>query len=91
VVFDTQGGETLLGAFKVVKRGGGVVTVGGNPDAKFARSRGVNPVLVLALGFMSRHITRAAKEAGGHFEYWFMRADGEQPGINRRAGGKRRY
>lgn len=78
VVFDTQGGETLLGAFKVVKRGGVVVTVGGNPDAKFARSWGVNPVLVLALGFMSRHITRAAKEAGAHFEYWFMRADGEQ-------------
>jgi NADPH:quinone reductase-like Zn-dependent oxidoreductase len=40
----------------------------------------VNPVLVLALGFISRHITRAAKEAGAHFEYWFVRADGEQLG-----------
>ena len=78
VVFDTQGGETLLAAFKVVKRGGIVVTVGGNPDARFARSWGVNPVVLWALGFMSRHITRAAKEAGAHFEYWFVRADGEQ-------------
>jgi NADPH:quinone reductase-like Zn-dependent oxidoreductase len=78
VVFDTQGGETLLGAFKVIVRGGVVVTIGGNPDAKFARSWGVNPVLVLALGFMARHITRAAKGAGAHFEYWFVRADGQQ-------------
>jgi len=77
-VFDTQGGETLLRAFKVVKRGGVVVTVGGDPDAKFARAWGLNPLLVLALGFMSRHITRAAKEAGARSEYWFMRADGEQ-------------
>lgn len=78
LVFDTQGGDTLLGAFKVVKRGGVVVTVGGAPDAKFARSWGVNSIVVLALSFMTRHISRAAKGAGADFHYWFVRADGRQ-------------
>jgi hypothetical protein len=37
VVFDTQAGETVLRSFAAVKAGGVVVTVGGRPDAKFAR------------------------------------------------------
>ena len=44
MVFDSQGGETLERSFSVVKPGGTVVTVGGTPDAKFARAWGVNPV-----------------------------------------------
>ena len=32
VVFDAQGGDTLLRSFEAVKPGGVVVTVGGRPD-----------------------------------------------------------
>ncbi|MDB5216246.1 MAG: zinc-containing alcohol dehydrogenase [Myxococcaceae bacterium] len=78
VVFDTQGGETLERSFAVVKPGGVVVTVGGNPDAKFGKAWGLNPVLVLVLRFMMRKVTRLAKEKNVHFEYLFMRPDGEQ-------------
>jgi alcohol dehydrogenase len=80
VVFDTQGGETLERSFRVVKRGGTVVTVGGVPDAKFAKAWGLNPFLVLALRFLTRRITRAAKKHGAKFEYLFMHADGAELG-----------
>ncbi|MCU1281994.1 MAG: NADP-dependent oxidoreductase [bacterium] len=78
VVFDTQGGETLERSFKVVKRGGVVVTIGGKPDGKFAKAWGLNPVLVLALGFMMRKVTRLAQQTGSRFEYLFMRPDGAE-------------
>ena len=78
VVYDTQGGETLLRSFQVVKRGGHVVTIGGSPDAKFARSWNLNPLLVVVLAIMALGITSAAKRAGAHFDYWFVRADGAE-------------
>jgi alcohol dehydrogenase len=78
VVFDTQGGETLERSFRVVKEGGTVVTVGGKPDAKFAKAWGLNPFLVFLLGVLMRKVTRLAREKRAHFEYLFMRPDGDQ-------------
>jgi alcohol dehydrogenase len=78
VVFDTQGGETLQRSFSVIRRGGVVVTVGGVPDAKFARAWGVSAPVVWALAFMMRKVTRLAKEHDARFEYLFMRADGSE-------------
>jgi len=78
VVFDTQGGDTLLRSFSCVRPGGVVISVGGVPDAKFARAWGLNPLLVLALRFMTRKVTAAAKRREARFEYLFMRASGEQ-------------
>ena len=49
VVFDTQGGETLLRSFDATKSGGVVVTVGGRPDATFARAWGLSLPLVWIL------------------------------------------
>jgi alcohol dehydrogenase len=78
LVFDTQGGETLERSFAVVRPGGTVVTVGGKPDAKFARAWGVNPLIVLVLRILMRRITGLAKNKNARFEYLFMRASGEQ-------------
>ena len=78
VVFDTQGGETLLRSFDAVKSGGVVVTVGGRPDAKFARAWGLSLPLVWILGFLNRKVDRLAKKKGARFEYLFMRASGAQ-------------
>jgi NADPH:quinone reductase-like Zn-dependent oxidoreductase len=77
-VLDTQGGETLLRSFQVVKRGGVVVTVGGVPDAKFGRAWGLGPLLVLGLRFMTRKVIARARARGARFEYLFMRADGAE-------------
>jgi alcohol dehydrogenase len=78
VVFDSLGGETLLRSFDVVKRGGVVVTVGGRPDAKFARAWGLSLPLVWVLGFLNRKVDRRARQTGARFEYLFMHASGAQ-------------
>lgn len=78
VIFDTQGGDTLLRSFAVVKTGGVVVTIGGRPDGKFARAWGLRPPLVWILGFLNRKVDRLARERRVRFEYLFMRPSGEQ-------------
>ena len=78
VVFDTQGGETLLRSFAAVKSGGVVVTVGGRPDAKFARAWGLSLPLVWILGFLNRKVDGLARAKRVRYEYLFMHASGEQ-------------
>ena len=55
-----------------------VVTIGGRPDAKFARAWGLSLPLVWILGFLNRKVDRLAKKKGVRFEYLFMHASGEQ-------------
>src|SRR6266702_2472590 len=74
VVLDTQGGNTLLRSFEVVKPGGVVVTIGGRPDGKFARAWGLSLPLVWILGFLNRKVDRLARKKRVRFEYLFMRA-----------------
>ena len=78
VVLDTQGGDTLIRSFEVVKPGGVVVTIGGRPDGKFARAWGLSLPLVWILGFLNRKVDRLARERRVRFEYLFMRASGDQ-------------
>jgi alcohol dehydrogenase len=78
VVLDSAGGDTLVRSFECVRPGGVVVSIGGTPSAAFARRWGLNPLLVLALGIMSRKSTTAARRRGARYEYLFMRADGDQ-------------
>jgi alcohol dehydrogenase len=78
VVLDSAGGDTLVRSFECVKAGGVVVSIGNTPSAAFARSWGLNPVIVLAIRLMSRKATAAARRHKARFEYLFMRADGAQ-------------
>jgi alcohol dehydrogenase len=78
IVFDTQGGDTLVRSFEAVKAGGVVVTIGGRPDGKFARAWGLSLPLVWVLEFLNRKVDRLAREKGVHFEYLFMHASGRE-------------
>jgi alcohol dehydrogenase len=78
VVLDSAGGDTLVRCFESVKPGGVVVSIGPTPSAAFARSWGLNPIIVLAISVMSRKATAAARRHKARYEYLFMRADGEQ-------------
>jgi alcohol dehydrogenase len=80
VVFDTVGGETQYRSFGAMRRGGVMVSIAGVPDAKFGRAYGLNPMMVLALSFLTRKTTRLARKHAVRFEYLFMRADGQQLG-----------
>ncbi|HEV8376608.1 MAG TPA: NADP-dependent oxidoreductase [Candidatus Polarisedimenticolia bacterium] len=78
VVLDSAGGDTLVRCFECVKPGGVVVSIGSTPSAAFARSWGLNPIIVLAIRVMSRKVTSAARGHNARYEYFFVRADGEQ-------------
>src|SRR5438874_4651731 len=78
VVLDSAGGDTLVRSFECVKPGGVVVSVGNTPSAAFARSWGLNPIIVLAISMMSRKATAAARRHKARYEYLFVRADGLQ-------------
>jgi alcohol dehydrogenase len=78
VVLDSAGGDTLVRCFDCVKPGGVVVSIGSTPSKAFARSWGLNPIIVLAIGVVSRKAAAAARDHHARFEYLFMRADGEQ-------------
>src|SRR5918995_3866334 len=80
VVLDSAGGDTLVRCFECVKPGGVVVSIGTTPSAAFARSWGLNPIIVLAMSVMSRRATAAARRHNARYEYLFVRADGEQLG-----------
>jgi alcohol dehydrogenase len=81
VVLDSAGGDTLVRCFECVRPGGVVVSIGGTPSAAFARSWGLNPIVILAIRLMSRKATAAARSHHARFEYLFVRADGEQLGA----------
>lgn len=78
VVLDSAGGDTLVRSFECVKAGGVVVSIGSTPSAAFARSWGLNPIIVLAIRVMARRATAAARRHKARFEYHFVRADGAQ-------------
>ena len=78
VVLESAGGDTLVRSFECVKPGGVVVSIGSTPSAAFARSWGLNPIIVLVIGVMSRRAVAAARRHNARYEYLFMRADGEQ-------------
>ncbi len=78
VVFDTQGGETLLRSFQSVRRGGVVASIGGNPGGKFAREWGMPLPIVWLLTFLNRKIDALCRAKGVRYEYLLMRPSGEQ-------------
>ena len=78
VVLDSAGGDTLVRCFQCVRPGGVVVSIGNTPSAAFARRWGLNPILVLAIRLMSRKATAAARGRNARYEYFFVRAKGEQ-------------
>jgi NADPH:quinone reductase-like Zn-dependent oxidoreductase len=79
-VLDTLGGDTLLRSFHVLKRGGRIVSIASLPDAAFARRWGMPAYMVWLLAVLGWKVSRAARRAGAHFEYLFMRPDGAQLG-----------
>jgi alcohol dehydrogenase len=79
-VFDTIGGDTLLRSFRVLRRGGVLVSVAALPSAQFARGWGMPRHMVWLLGLLGWKVSSAARRHGVRYEFLFMRADGEQLG-----------
>ena len=78
VVLDSAGGDTLVRCFECVKPGGVVVSINSEtPSPAFARSWGLNPVIVFAIRVLSRKTLAAARKHKARYEYFYVDADGE--------------
>src|SRR4051794_28261382 len=72
-------GDPLVRCFECVKPGGVVVSINSStPSPAFARSWGLNPVIVFAIRMLSRRTLAAARKHNARYEYFFVNADGEQ-------------
>lgn len=80
LVLDSLGGRNLEKSLRVLKPGGTAIGIAGPPDPDFARELGLNPVLRLAIGVLSRSIRRQARRLGVRYEFLFMHASGSQLG-----------
>lgn len=80
VVLNSQDAKTLAKSLRVLKPGGKLISISGPPDSDFARKQGLNIVLRLIVGLLSRGIRRKAKRAGVDYSFLFMWAQGDQLG-----------
>jgi alcohol dehydrogenase len=78
IVYDTLGGAFTVDAFKVVKRGGAVISLSGPPDRDFARREGKGFLIRAAIWLISRKVYAASAEAGASYCWFFTEPSGEQ-------------
>jgi alcohol dehydrogenase len=78
IVYDTLGGAFTVDAFKVVKRGGVVISLSGPPDRDFARREGAGGLVRVAVWLMSRKVYAASAEAGASYCWFFTEPSGDQ-------------
>src|SRR5205807_4921080 len=78
IVYDTLGGAFTVDAFKVVKRGGVVISLSGPPDRDFARREGAGLLVGIAVWLMGRKVYAASTAAGARYEWSFTESNGDQ-------------
>ena len=78
IVYDTLGGAFTLDAFRLVKRGGAVISLSGPPDRDFARREGAGWLVRAAVWLMSRKVYAASAAAGASYCWFFTEPDGGQ-------------
>ncbi|WP_410584593.1 zinc-binding dehydrogenase, partial [Bacillus sp. SIMBA_005] len=57
---------------------GKAIGIAGPPTPEFAKRAGLNPILRLAIGALSRRIRSQAARAGVQYEFLFMESSGDQ-------------
>lgn len=80
VALNSLDGQTLEKSLGVLKPGGQLISISGPPDPQFARTAGLNGVLKLVMGLLSRSIRKKARDRRASYAFVFMRASGQQLG-----------
>ncbi|WP_444886560.1 NADP-dependent oxidoreductase [Microbulbifer sp. JMSA008] len=78
VVYDTLGQQYTMDAFKVLKRGGRVVSIAGVLDPLTARELGINWFFRKLIGLKSRPVLKQAKDKNAFYRMVIMQANGDQ-------------
>ncbi|WFD18410.1 hypothetical protein MCAP1_000612 [Malassezia caprae] len=77
-VIDALGGDDLIKSFKVVKKGGKVLSVSGVPNGRIATRFGLGILPMVVLTLASSYITATSYYYGVDYEFLFMQADGQE-------------
>lgn len=77
-VLGTIRGESLEKAVRILGPGSQVVSLVGPPDAAFARKRGMNFLMKLVFGLLSRKMMRLTQGRKASYSFLFVRPDGRQ-------------
>lgn len=78
IVFDTLGGEALYKSFQVLRPGGWVVSISGDPDQRLAEDMHLGFFKREVLRFVGRKVNKLAAHAKAHYRFIFMNASGAQ-------------
>lgn len=78
IVYDTLGQNYTTDAFKVVKRGGVVVSIAGGPDKQLAEQVNAGWFLRLVMSFMSRRVYELAERTGASYYRFLTKSNGAQ-------------
>ncbi len=78
IVFDTQGGETLLRSFGVLRQGGIVVSVSGPPDLELTRTWPMPWYVRLGIRVISAKVRRKARQLKCRYRFMLMQPSGAQ-------------
>lgn len=76
-VFDFVGSDTLLRSFKVIKKGGKVISISGTPEPQTARSLGFGYFMQFLFLLLSWKKILRAILSGSRYRFVFMTPDGE--------------
>lgn len=77
-VLGTIRGDVIEKSLRILKPGSTIVSLIGPPDAAFARARGMNFLMTLVFGLLSRKIIRHAQKRGVAYSFLFVHPDGGQ-------------
>jgi len=80
-VYDTVGGKALEKAFKIVKRGGQIVSVSGLPNSRFGKEYGLGFIKTSILRLITRNLNKLEKKHDVKYNFLFMKPSGEQLDI----------
>jgi len=78
IVYETLGGAFTIDAFKVVKRGGVVISLSGPPDRNFAQREGAGLLVRVAVWLMGRKVYAASAKAGAAYDWAMTESNGDQ-------------
>jgi alcohol dehydrogenase len=78
LVFDTQGGDTLIRSIAITRPGGTVITIGGIPTPQVMQDWGLAKWKQWFAAVMTRKPRALAARRGVRFEYHFMAPSGAQ-------------
>src|SRR3984885_5259167 len=78
LVYDTLGGAFTVDAFKLVKRGGTVMSLSGPTNRDFAERIGGGMLVRLVIRLMARKVYAAAAKAGAGYDWSMTESNGYQ-------------